>query len=180
MSRIAISAVLAVFLWTIGGNAFAWTLRADAIGAAGGSVTGGAYRMGFTAGLTPIGRSTNATKIEIAGFWRPGSSVTSDAPSPLPMFSSEMRAPTPNPFRWSSAIHFTVPSRATPVRATLQVFDVHGRRVATLVDADLVAGPQRVDWNGRDDAGHHVPSGLYLARLELGSETFTQRLARIR
>jgi len=50
----------------------------------------------------------------------------------------------------------------------LAVYDVHGRRVASVVDRVGVAGWGTVLWDGRDNAGRDVGSGTYFLRLELG------------
>ena len=69
----------------------------------------------------------------------------------------------PNPFNPATAISFSLPAAA---RATLTVHDAQGRQVRRLLaDAARPAGRQQVIWDGRDDAGHALPSGLYLARV---------------
>jgi len=47
------------------------------------------------------------------------------------------------------------------------VSDVQGRRVRRLVESEASTGGRSLVWDGRDDAGRHVPSGLYTARLVL-------------
>jgi len=71
----------------------------------------------------------------------------------------------PNPFNPSTTISFTM-SRQENARLT--VFDGHGRRVATLFDGAAVAGRNTVVWDGRDDGGRRVGSGLYFYRLVAG------------
>ena len=78
----------------------------------------------------------------------------------------------PNPFRASTAIRFALPA-ASHVR--LEVFDALGRRVATLVDGPLEAGPHTRTWDG-DAAG----SGLYVVRLVADGQTFTRTMTRVR
>ena len=68
----------------------------------------------------------------------------------------------PNPFNPTTTLTFQVPEHA-PVR--LEVFDLLGRRVQTLVRSDFAPGRYEVAWNGRDDAGQPVPSGVYLYRM---------------
>jgi len=80
----------------------------------------------------------------------------------------------PNPFNPSTQIRFTLP-RAE--RVTLRIFDIAGRRVATLLDgARREAGEQNLVWDGRDDAGQALPSGVYLYRLEAGAQRATRKL----
>ena len=56
-----------------------------------------------------------------------------------------------------------MPAAGGPV--TLAVYDVRGRRVRTLVDAPQTPGPKTLVWNGRDDAGRPVTSGVYFSVL---------------
>lgn len=72
----------------------------------------------------------------------------------------------PNPFNPVTTIHFELPEGA-PV--SLSVYDVKGRLVRSLVDTDAHA-PGRFDvrWDGRDEAGSRVASGIYFYRLEAG------------
>jgi flagellar hook assembly protein FlgD len=59
---------------------------------------------------------------------------------------------------------------------TLEIFDVSGRKVATLVGKELTPGEYAVQWNGRNDAGQAVGSGMYFYRLEVsGKETSFQQ-----
>ncbi len=83
----------------------------------------------------------------------------------------------PNPFNPTTRIAFEL---ATPGRARLEVFDVGGRRLRMLVDADLPPGAHAATWDGRDARGRAVASGLYWARLESGGRHAVQRLALVR
>jgi len=51
---------------------------------------------------------------------------------------------------------------------TLEIFNVLGQKVRTLINEDKVAGPYRVIWDGTDDANHLVATGVYLYRLKTG------------
>ena len=68
----------------------------------------------------------------------------------------------PNPFRGQTAIQFDVP---TASHVTLQVFDLSGRLVTTILDADMEAGSREVTWRGQDDSGQAVGAGVYFYRL---------------
>ncbi|MBZ0267638.1 hypothetical protein K8I85_05750, partial [bacterium] len=64
----------------------------------------------------------------------------------------------------------------------LELYDVRGHRVRTLVDASRDRGVHDVRWTGRDDAGHRVAAGVYFARLRLpetGTE-LTRKLTLVR
>lgn len=79
----------------------------------------------------------------------------------------------PNPFNPSTAIQFGLPGQAC---ATLRIFDAEGRAVATpLRSVTLSAGFHTVTWEGRDDTGRPLPSGVYLLRLETSLGTSTRK-----
>jgi subtilisin family serine protease len=71
-------------------------------------------------------------------------------------------AAAPNPASGSTAIRFVLPAEGW---ASLAIFDVAGRRVRTLVEGTLAAGPNLVRWDGRDDSGAPVTAAVYFARL---------------
>src|SRR5439155_14883219 len=68
---------------------------------------------------------------------------------------------SPNPARAGTAFRFALPA-AGPV--ALELFDLSGRRVRTLVRGVLGAGSHTVAWHGHDDGGAPVPSGVLFAR----------------
>lgn len=70
----------------------------------------------------------------------------------------------PNPFNPSLEIPFVLGRDVTDVR--LVVYNILGQPVRTLVDEPLAAGEHRVFWDGRDDEGHALPTGVYFHRLE--------------
>ena len=79
---------------------------------------------------------------------------------------------SPNPFHPATAIGFDV---ATDARVTLRIFSASGRLARTLVSIDgLPAGRYRTRWDGRDDAGRLMGSGVYFAQLTVaGAAPFT-------
>ena len=70
----------------------------------------------------------------------------------------------PNPLRSGTEIAYDVPLDGGEVRLT--VYDVAGRRVRTLADGPQTAGRKSATWDGRDDRGNIVGSGVYYCRLE--------------
>jgi FlgD Ig-like domain len=83
----------------------------------------------------------------------------------------------PNPFTSSTRIRFLVPERA---RTTLRIYDLAGRRVSTLVDAELAAGPHTFRWEGLGDDGRSVGPGVYFCQLQCGRFTGTRRMLMLR
>ena len=59
-----------------------------------------------------------------------------------------------------------MPARDSQV--VLEVFDLRGRLVRSLFRGELASGPQSIPWDGKDDRGHGLASGTYLAGLERG------------
>ena len=69
----------------------------------------------------------------------------------------------PNPFNPSTSISYDIPFAS---RVTMKIFDVTGRQVRTLVDVLLHAGYHTAVWDGRNDAGASVSTGMYIYRIE--------------
>lgn len=80
----------------------------------------------------------------------------------------------PNPFNPVTTIAFAVPEGAGRVR--LRIYNVAGRMVRELVDADLEPGAHRVVWDGRGDTGRSLASGVYFARLTTGRESLVRKM----
>ncbi|OGC94823.1 MAG: hypothetical protein A2142_05975 [candidate division Zixibacteria bacterium RBG_16_48_11] len=76
----------------------------------------------------------------------------------------------PNPFNATTLIQFALP-RSSQVK--LEIFNVLGQKVVTLVDEELQAGYKQVTWDGRDQKGNIVSSGIYFYRLRAGNQ-FTE------
>jgi hypothetical protein len=83
----------------------------------------------------------------------------------------------PNPFGERVTFRFGLPAAG---RVRVAVFDIHGRRVARVMDQVEAAGWREVSWDGRDSAGRPAASGTYFVRLEsvTGSQTRKIVLAR--
>ncbi|MFH1687955.1 MAG: FlgD immunoglobulin-like domain containing protein [bacterium] len=79
----------------------------------------------------------------------------------------------PNPFNESTDISFEIARRSS---VDLTVYNVLGQRVRLLVSEDLSAGPHSVSWDGRDDGGRQVASGVYLYRLSVGDHCITRKM----
>lgn len=85
--------------------------------------------------------------------------------------------PFPNPFNPRVELAYSL---AQPGRVTLQVFDVKGRLVDTLVSQAQPVGRYTEVWNGTDHEGESVASGVYFARFVSGEARMTHRMVLIR
>jgi flagellar hook assembly protein FlgD len=83
----------------------------------------------------------------------------------------------PNPFNPGTVMPFELPVSA---RVRLTVHDLAGRLVRVLMDGEQSAGRASAFWDGRDDAGREVGSGVYFARLDAAGSVKTQRMALLR
>jgi hypothetical protein len=83
----------------------------------------------------------------------------------------------PNPFNPTTRIAFYLEA-AGPVN--LSIFDVRGARVRALAARELAAGRHVVTWDGRNDAGERVVSGVYYYRLTAGKTAITRKLVVVR
>ena len=83
----------------------------------------------------------------------------------------------PNPFNAETVIRFEL-ADAGPVR--LDIFDITGRRIRTLVDQFYNAGSIEIVWDSRDNAGNEVASGVYVYRLQTAQSSFSKRLMLLR
>jgi|GEM_PF-6581844 len=97
----------------------------------------------------------------------PDSNITSivRTPSALPGTFSLMQN-YPNPFNPGTTIEVVL---SQPAHIQLRVYDILGREVTTLLESQLTAGTHRVTWDGTNDAGQKVPSGVYFYRLKVGT-----------
>jgi hypothetical protein len=79
----------------------------------------------------------------------------------------------PNPFNPRTTISFTLPAAD---RVNLSVYDVRGRRVRTLLDGGLSAGTHFVIWEGKNDAGQNLASGVYFYHLHTATESLSKKM----
>ena len=101
--------------------------------------------------------------------------------SPVAPTSRLALSAAPNPvhpsFGGSVSLRFSL---AVEGAYRLSVYDLSGRRVRALSSGTLVRGDHAVSWDGRDDAGHAVAAGVYLARLSAGGQAAVTRIVRLR
>jgi len=94
--------------------------------------------------------------------------------------SFELNQNFPNPFNPSTTISYTIRTRGSigsePYRTQLDIFNLLGRKVKTLVDKVQSPGTYTVQWQGDTDSGSKVASGIYFYRLILGPETQTKKM----
>ena len=99
-------------------------------------------------------------------------SVTADLPKAYALYQNY-----PNPFNPSTTIEYDLPKTE---KVTLKIYDILGREVATLVNANQAAGVYKVVWNGRNNGGALLASGIYLYSFEAGNFKSVKKMVYIK
>lgn len=154
------------------------TLSRDLISAGGFEGMAGSSRLWGSIGGPAFGSATASSILLIEGFWFPRTGTPgSIEPLPMEAFRFRLDPAFPNPTRGRAAVRFAVPgsgSEMLPVR--LDIFDILGRRIATLVDGPHAPGVYLEPWQARDASGHPVAPGIYYCRLQAGGATATRSI----
>jgi len=115
-------------------------------------------------------------------------STTDDGGRPV-RYPARLYQNFPNPFNPSTVIRFDVPGRvavngerypSTNSRVVINVYDVRGRLVKRLIDSSMPAGPAQVTWDGFNDSGAAVSSGIYFLRMITGEQHHTRKMVLLR
>nr|MDK2850164.1 hypothetical protein [Candidatus Cloacimonadota bacterium] len=104
--------------------------------------------------------------------------VTISGPVPnedvvTPVYTTELKGNYPNPFNPETTIHYSVKENS-PV--TIDIFNVKGQRVRRLVNETVNAGEHTVIWNGTDENGRSVSSGIYYFKMNAGKYSSTRKM----
>ncbi|NIS37608.1 T9SS type A sorting domain-containing protein, partial [Candidatus Saccharibacteria bacterium] len=83
----------------------------------------------------------------------------------------------PNPFNPQTSIRFTLPQEH---QVTLNIYNIQGQLVKRLVDHRYDAGAHTVNWDGQDQYGQKVASGIYIYRIQAGAFSQTRKMILIK
>jgi hypothetical protein len=100
--------------------------------------------------------------------------VTTGADGEPIRYVNSLSQNSPNPFNPVTTIGYSLAEKG---RASLKVYDVEGRLVRTLVDGECDAGPHRHVWDGCNDLGQRLASGIYFVRYRAGGDSFWRKAA---
>lgn len=151
----------------------------------GGVKVSASYRLVDAAGQTSVGVSSSSHYILTAGFLAFGFEAPPGIEEPggetlLPRTYS-LSQNYPNPFNPVTTIRVEIPgSEGEEVPVRLEVFDLRGRRIRTLIDGSLAPGAHVFSWDGRNDRGEHAASGVYLYRVNAGEYTATRKMVMVK
>jgi hypothetical protein len=83
----------------------------------------------------------------------------------------------PNPFNPATTIRYTVPKTT---RVTLRIYNLLGQEIRTLINTPQLPGEHSVTWNGADNSGRKVSSGIYIYRIEAGDYRESRKMVILR
>jgi hypothetical protein len=95
----------------------------------------------------------------------------------MPVHTAQYLKADPNPFRENLGIEYSVAASSI---VELAVYDAAGRVVKKLVDEPRTAGVYRARWDGRDDTGRDLPSGVYFLKLGVDDFTASKKMVLVR
>jgi hypothetical protein len=155
----------------------AYVLSRSALAAGGNAgATGGSYQLAGTLGQLDAASQSGGPYQLAGGFWGIARSTVDAGPEePAPRVFA-VRLAGANPFRAQTGFAIDLPA---PRRLQVVLFSVDGRLVRSLFDSDRAAGRHLVLWDGKDGAGRSVPPGVYLARIQAGTDRANQRIVRL-
>ena len=98
-------------------------------------------------------------------------------PEPLLPLTAQLDQNYPNPFNAGTTITVRLPGRT---HAAVRIYDLLGRRIATLSEGTQEPGTHPLYWKGTDETGRPMASGSYVVRLETTETTIARRLLLLR
>jgi hypothetical protein len=126
------------------------------------------------------GKGPQFIEVDYALMICPKPSAVEDEEVPSVPHDFELNQNYPNPFNPTTTIHFNVhrPSSTvrSPIPTTLKIYNILGQLVKTLVNESKNAGEYQVVWDGKDERGNSLASGIYFYRLQIGEQTQTRRM----
>jgi hypothetical protein len=88
-------------------------------------------------------------------------------------YITELQGNYPNPFNPVTFVNFSLAKEAA---VSVDVYNIKGQKVKTLVNDIMSAGIHKIEWNGKDDSGKNVASGIYFSKMRSGRYTSTKKM----
>jgi len=96
---------------------------------------------------------------------------------PRPAHRPTLHQNRPNPFNPRTTISFELPAAE---RVVVRIYDSSGRQVRMLADRRYEPGPASIEWDGRDDSGRQLNSGVYVCRVQVGGQVLSRKIVMVR
>ena len=137
------------------------------------------YKLSSSLGQSITGEQSGATNKVYTGFWNPRVVELSPVEQEEDDFIQlpkefDMRQNYPNPFNPTTVIEYALP-KATTVK--IQIYNILGQAVRSLVDGPQEPGYKTVYWDGKDNSEREVSSGIYFYRIVAGSFVECRKMA---
>jgi hypothetical protein len=144
----------------------------------GGAMVSTNYLSGVTIGQTAIGSLTSSQYLAYLGFWYPGivTGIMEDKGDEIIKTSpivTKLYNAKPNPFKTQTAIRYSLSAEA---KISLLIYDINGRLVNTLLNENKQPGIYSINWNGRNERGQQVSSGIYFYKLQAPNYSSTKKI----
>ncbi|MBN2830496.1 MAG: T9SS type A sorting domain-containing protein [Candidatus Cloacimonetes bacterium] len=120
--------------------------------------------------LTGVENRIYGDNIDIGCYEFPGFTGIEEETPNYPQFTLSNY---PNPFNPTTTISFELPQKSI---VTLSVFNIRGQKLMTLIKDEMSQGKHNVIWNGADEKGKSVPSGVYFYQLETSDRSLTKKM----
>lgn len=157
---------------TVENEAFWKPVDVDLTGIAANPAT---VQFRFTAQDPPPGQIVEAALDDFT-LYDAGGHATGVAVPPIAATALDLAQNFPNPFAGETSIDFAIPRKGA---VRIDVYDVRGARVATVVDGELEAGHHRAAWSGVDGSGKRAAAGLYFYELRTKDGVRTKKMVRL-
>ena len=152
-----------------------FSLSWSATGAGGATSIGSGFSLNGLLGSQVAANAMGGNFI-LQGGWGGAAGSVDVPPSPTLPISFAWLPASPNPFTRKTVFGMALP-RAAHVQ--LDAFDLTGRRVRSFVNAELAPGRHRIEWDGTDQHGAHLASGIYFLHLDAGDLHTSSRIVLI-
>jgi hypothetical protein len=154
----------------------------DAVRSGGGGTTtldtGDQLELSYTAAEAAASGQVRDYFLQVKGTYTALEPSASGGETATPVVSQAIRepllsSPRPSPSSGSTSIQFALPERGS---VSIRLYDVAGRLVRTLVDEVRESGTHEAMWDGRDEGGRRLASGVYFYRMVLGGWSSERRV----
>jgi len=167
----------------VGWRLVEWDFENDSVGTwVGNGKLEGSLRFDSFQLKYPAGSKIKSGVINVAQIQVVKGTVTAvEAPTASLPLAFDLQQNYPNPFNPTTAISYQLPALSgvegsVVSDVSLKVYDLLGREVATVVNEVGTPGKHTAVWNGKNDRGETVSSGIYLYQLRAGSSVMTRKM----
>ncbi|MCK4654581.1 MAG: T9SS type A sorting domain-containing protein [Candidatus Cloacimonetes bacterium] len=88
-------------------------------------------------------------------------------------FHTKLNQNYPNPFNPETTLSFSLFEKGY---VSLEIFNIKGEKIRTLINEELLSGEYKIVWNGKDNLNQPVPSGVYLYQLKIGNKIYAKKM----